>query len=62
MFNDRNEEIKKQIKESRFPMWFVAEKAGISEPTFTRWMRQELIGEKKTRILAAIEELKQENG
>lgn len=40
--------------------WEICERMGISEPTLTRWLRQELPEEKRQRILDAIKELAKE--
>jgi hypothetical protein len=38
----------------------VAERLGISEATFTRWLRSEMGDEKKRLVIDAINELKRE--
>ncbi|MEH7374458.1 helix-turn-helix domain-containing protein [Neobacillus drentensis] len=57
MFN-RNQDIKEAKR--NVPDWAIAEKLGISENSFYRWIRKELSREKKAIILRAIYELKQE--
>jgi hypothetical protein len=57
MFN-RNQDIKEAKR--NVPDWAIAEKLGISENSFYRWIRKELSTEKKAIILKAIFELKQE--
>lgn len=52
-----NADIRAAIKESSLCQYQVAEKIGVSEFTFIRWMRNELSDERKQRILAAIKEL-----
>jgi hypothetical protein len=42
------------------PNWLIAEKLNIHEITFIRWMRKEMIEEKKLKVLAAIDEVKKE--
>ncbi|MBP1944641.1 DNA-binding transcriptional regulator YiaG [Bacillus luteolus] len=48
------------IRESRLSQWMVAERLGISEATFTRWLRGELPPDKKIQILKAVTSLKKE--
>ena len=52
--------IREMIRESGFPHWRVAERAGISENTMVRWLRHEPDGERRERILQAIQELRKE--
>ncbi len=52
-----NADIRTAIRESSLCQYQVAEKIGVSEFTFIRWMRNELSDERKQRILAAIKEL-----
>lgn len=53
-------DIRKKIKESGFTYWLVADRLGIADTTFSRWLRKELPKEKKEMILNAVEELKLE--
>ena len=55
-----NIQIRMAAREAHIPHWKSAQMDGISEPTFTRWLRVELTQEKKVRILQAIEQLKRE--
>ena len=52
-----NADIRTAIRESNLCQYQVAEKIGVSEFTFIRWMRNELSDERKQRMLAAIKEL-----
>lgn len=52
-----NIDIRQTAKMKKVSFWKIAKHLGISEPTFTRWMRDELPEEKKERIITAIEEL-----
>lgn len=56
----RNMDVREAIQASGFNHWLVAERIGVNDTTFSRWLRQELSPEKKQKILQAIEELKQE--
>lgn len=40
--------------------WQLAEAIGVSEGTLTRWLRHEPEGERRERILAALEKMRQE--
>lgn len=52
-----NSDIRAAIKEHNLRQYQVAEKVGVSEFTFVRWLRKELSDERKQVILVAIEEL-----
>lgn len=52
-----NTELKKIIRMSGLYQWQIAEEIGISEATFTRWMRSKLSDENKRKILDAIKAL-----
>lgn len=53
-----NEDIKLEARGNGVPLWQIAEKLGISEPTMTRRLRKELNTEEKARIRAIIAEIK----
>lgn len=57
MFN-RNQDIKEAKR--NVPDWAIAEKLGISENSFYRWIRKELPSEKKEIIMQVILDLKNE--
>ena len=52
-----NFELRSLIKSKRLFFYEIAAKIGISEFTFTRWLREELNEEKRTKVLTAIKEL-----
>jgi phage antirepressor YoqD-like protein len=54
----RNLELKEAKKS--IPDWAIAEKLGISENTFYRWMRKELPLYKKQLVMQVIDDLKNE--
>jgi hypothetical protein len=54
----RNQDIRKA--KGNIPNWFIAEKIGIHEVTFIRWMRQEMSLNKKGTVLTAIKKAKEE--
>jgi predicted XRE-type DNA-binding protein len=56
----RNDDIRRFIRTSGLRQWMVAEHLGISEATFTRWLRAEMSNERKRMIIDAINELKKE--
>lgn len=56
----KNLDIRQCIKDSGLPYWVVADHLGITDATFSRWLRKELPEEKKQEILSAIDEIKQE--
>lgn len=56
-----NTDIRLKAKENGVPLWKIAEKLNISEPTMTRKLRKELPDEEKTKIIGIIAELKGAN-
>lgn len=52
-----NLEIRVKIKQNRLCHYEVAQKIGISEATFCRWLREELNEERKKLVLSAIDKL-----
>lgn len=50
----KNVEIKLALKQANLKQWQLAELLGITEWTLSRWMRKELQGEKKQRIIEVI--------
>lgn len=55
-----NSEVRQTAKELGIPLWKVALKTGISEPTLTRWLRVPLSTDKKRRVMNAINGLAEE--
>lgn len=56
-----NTEIRAAAKSAGVFLYEIAEKLDVSEPTFIRYMRKELSDAMKTKVLAAIEEIKREH-
>ncbi|MBP3327986.1 MAG: hypothetical protein J6L91_03665 [Clostridia bacterium] len=54
-----NQEIRRTAKANDVPLWRIAEKLGISEPTMSRKLRHELAEPEKQKILGIIAELAQ---
>lgn len=57
---ERNGALKRELKRECIPYWQVAEKMGVSESTFIRWMRKDLNPIVSASVRKAIEELKSE--
>lgn len=53
----QNQKIRTQIKNSRLMMWEVAQKIGIADSTFSKWLRTTLSDDKCKRVEDAIKEL-----
>lgn len=53
-------EFRSKVVQSGLFSWQVAEKMGVSVDTLMRWQRGGFDGEREQLVLAAIEELKQE--
>lgn len=56
----RNQEIRETAKQKGVRLWMVAEKLGITDATFSRKLRKPFSTEERTRVLAIIDELAQE--
>lgn len=56
----KNLDIRKMIYNAGIKHWQVAEVVGISHGTLCIWLRTDLSEERRTRILDAIERIKQE--
>ena len=54
-----NMNLRLEAKGAGIPFWRIAKKLGISEPTLTRWMREELKKDMQKKIRAIIAELKE---
>ena len=52
-----NEKVRRAARIADVPLWRVAQQAGISEPTLTRWLRVPLSEEREQRLLEAISAL-----
>jgi len=57
-----NTEIREAIQRFGLKYWEVAERVGIADTTLTKWLRRELSDERRSQVLAAIDELKKEKG
>ena len=55
-----NEKIRELIQKNRFKYYEVAQRIGITNTTFSVWLRTPLSAERKKRVLTAIDELKKE--
>ena len=51
----KNTEIRQMIKDKNLMLWEVAAAYGITDTNFSRLLRFELTGEKRQRVLDAIE-------
>lgn len=56
-----NKEIRTDIKSCGACMWEVADLIGISPNSLSMWLRKPLEGERRERVLAAIEQFKAAN-
>ncbi|MBE2973390.1 hypothetical protein [Priestia megaterium] len=56
----RNNDIRSAISNAQLTTWLVAEKLGVHENTLFRKLRKELPNEEKTKIMKAINALKNE--
>lgn len=57
-----NEDLRSAAKAKGVRVWQLAEKLNVSETTMAKLLRHELPNEKKTRLLAIIDEIAAENG
>ncbi|MCK0473911.1 hypothetical protein [Halalkalibacter sp. APA_J-10(15)] len=56
--NQRNQDLRDQIKSSNLYLWQIAEQLNIHENTLYRLLRYELSNQQKTQISSAIKQLK----
>lgn len=54
-----NMEIRKAIENSGIFTWQIAKQLGVHENTFYRWMREEITGERREKVLAAIKDIEE---
>lgn len=57
----RNLDVRSAAKNAGVFLYEIAEKLGVSEPTFIRYLRKELSDSMKAKVLVAIEEIKREH-
>ncbi len=57
-----NKETRLAARGSGVPLWKIALRLKISEPTLTRWLRVPLSDERRERVMAAIRELSEKGG
>ena len=50
-----NQDIRLRLAGRGLTLWQLAEQVGVSEPTMTRWMRTPLTGDRREKIIQAIE-------
>lgn len=55
-----NAKILEKAKKAGIYYWQIADRIGVAESTFVRWIRKELPEDKKAEILKVIEELAKE--
>ena len=55
-----NRGIRLMARGAGIPLWAVAQKMGISEPTLSRWLRVPLSPEQESRIMDALLALEKE--
>ena len=60
MLTATNTDIRRAARANGVPLWKLADRLGISEPTLTRWLRKELPEEQKQEFLQIIAELAKE--
>jgi AraC-like DNA-binding protein len=57
----RNIDIRDKAKQADVKLWEIGEKLGMSESTFSRFLRKETDENTKNRILSIIEELQKDD-
>lgn len=56
----QNERVRMAAKEAGIPLWKIAVRLNISEPTMTRWLRSPLTPERERKIMEAIKTISRE--
>lgn len=52
-----NEKIRLQLRGNAVPLWMVADRMGVSEPTITRMFRHELTAEQAAKVREIIRDI-----
>lgn len=55
-----NNKVRVAARVAGIPLWKIAQRIGISEPTLSRWLRIPLSSEREAVIMAAITAMKKE--
>lgn len=58
--HQNNQVIRREARACNVPLWRIAVRLGISEPTMTRRLRRELPEEERQKILDVIHQLAEE--
>ena len=58
----KNNSIRDRIKALGLKQWQLADEVGIHETTLIVWLRQELTGERRERVLAALDRIEKRGG
>ena len=58
--HQNNQAIRREARACNVPLWRIAVRLGISEPTMTRRLRTELPADEQQRILTVIHQLAEE--
>ena len=58
--HQNNQAIRREARACNVPLWRIAVRLGISEPTMTRRLRRELPEEERQKILDVIHQLAEE--
>lgn len=56
----KNKELRMEMFKNNLKVWQVANSVGIDPATLSRWMREELEGDRLARVEKAVEKLKAE--
>lgn len=56
----KNSEVRNAIADSGFCYWEIAEKLGVADATFSRYLRKEFTPDMKARVMDAIDDLRKE--
>lgn len=57
-----NEQIRRIAAEKGVPHWKIADRLGVVDTTFCKWLRKELPKEKRDRVLEIISDLEKTEG
>ncbi len=55
-----NEKLRLFLRGSGVPMWLLADRLGVSEPTITRWFRKELKPDRARQIRQIVRDIQTE--
>lgn len=54
-----NQDVRNLAKDNNIPLWKIADGLGITDSTFSKWLRKELSDETKQKVIEIVNKLKE---